>query len=355
MRVDFGEAGRAPEQLRRIFATFARRECHGRTALYERLAEGIAQDDTLIALATHIRRGQPAPNLLLAAVHYLLLGGVAHPLPAWYPDLSAGPPEGDPFPHFRAFCLEHADALLPLLKTRIVQTAQARRCAGLLPAFAVVSREGGGLPLALVEIGASAGLNLLWDRYCYTYSDGQTCGDLTASVQLTTDLRGDLAPPVPAAFPAVAWRVGLDLNPIDVRDAAQTRWLEALIWPDEAGRAELLRQAIAAAQTDPPRLIRGDALETLPAALAEAPPDSTLCVFHSATVNQFGAEGRRRLAELLAEAGRSRPIRVIAMEALSGGEPELRLTRYDAAGSVERLLARCDAHGAWLEWLAADE
>jgi hypothetical protein len=268
------------------FRRFAQRECRV-SPLYERLSLGIADDPEVLAIAARARQGQPVPNLFLAAVHFLLLQGSAHPLAAFYPSVSpAGPSTGDPYPLFRAFCLEHAMAIRQLIATRLVQTNEVRRCACLLPAFSLVTARAPGRPLALVEIGASAGLNLLWDRYGYDYGAAGRYGDMHSPVQITCTLRGALRPPLPAILPTVATRLGLDLHPLDVGDADESLWLRALVWPDEAGRAELLQRALQVAQQDPPSLMAGNALDLLPEVIATMPGEQTLCVFHTHTTNQ---------------------------------------------------------------------
>jgi len=347
--------GRTRAELAKRFLIWAEHECRGRTPLYERLSYAIAADEDLLRLAAQARQGQPVPNLFFAAVQFLLLRGEGPALARWYRTLGGEYlPRSDPFPAFRAFCLEHRDEIAAIERTRIVQTAHARRCALLLPAFELVSRGFGRRPLALVEVGASAGLNLVWDRYGYAYSNGSRAGAVGAAVQLTCELHGPLAPPLPEMLPAVGWRLGLDLHPIDLRDPDEALWLRALIWPDEPGRAELLRQAIAVAAAGQPRLIAGDALETLPAALAAAPPDLPLCIFHSFTLNQFSRDGRQRFAELVTEQARTRDLALIALEALSRATPVPDLTLRIGADAEPRLLAHCDAHGAWLEWLDAE-
>src|SRR5262245_55878285 len=159
------------EALSQRFVRFADQECGAYAPLYDRLARGIADDPELLTIAAHTRSGQQAPLLLLAAVHSLLLSGANHALSAFYPCVTHGAavPPGDPLPAFRAFCRDYRDALLELVSTGLVQTNEPRRCTVLLPAFAAVAHLAGGRPLALIEVGASAGLNLLFDRYGYDY------------------------------------------------------------------------------------------------------------------------------------------------------------------------------------------
>jgi hypothetical protein len=340
------------ERARERFARSVEQEFSGVSPLYARLAAGLAGDPELCALAAQARQDQPLPVFFLGAVHYLLGQEPDQPLAAFYPDLAGeAVAPGDPYPLFHAFCLEHQAALLDLLTTRRVQTNEVQRCACLLPAFGLVAARGGGQPLALVEVGASAGLNLLWDRYGYHYSDGTRLGDAHASVQITCTLRGEHRPPLPATFPPIASRVGLDLNPIDLRDPDALRWLRALIWPEQANRAALLEQAVAVARADPPPLRAGDALVLLPEVFAAIPLDTTLCVWHSYTLNQFPHEAREQFVALLAAESTRRDVYDIWMEGFPGDRPHIRLLAYHAGEQTEQILAHCSPHGYWLEWL----
>jgi hypothetical protein len=340
--------------LAQRFERFAQRECHV-SPLYERLSFGIVEDPELLAIAAQAQPGQPVPNLFLAAVHFLLLQGRQHALTAYYPSLSpATPLATDPYPSFHAFCLEHREKILELISTRLVQTNEVRRCACLLPAFAVVVAHRHGRPLALVEIGASAGLNLLWDRYGYDYREGRRYGDPRSPVQIGCTLRGNRLPLLPVALPPVATRIGIDLNPIDVCDPDAALWLRALVWPDEVGRGELLQQALQIAQQNPPRLLAGNALERLPEVLATIPDDQILCVFHTHTINQFPAEARAILAALLMEHAIERDFYRVSIEWLGREHPRLECVAFESGVKTESLLAHCGSHGEWLEWLGSE-
>jgi hypothetical protein len=144
----------------------------------------------------------------------------------------------------------------------------------LLPAFARLPQ-----PLALIEVGASAGLCLLADRYGYDYG-GQRLGapEPVFACRLGDGLEA------PAVMPRVAWRAGLDLDPVDVRDDEQVAWLEALVWPDQPHRLARLRAAVAVARQAPPRVVAGDLQRDLAALAAQAPRDATLVVFHTAVL-----------------------------------------------------------------------
>ena len=185
------------------FRRFATLEARGASPLYERLALGVADDEGLLALAAQARPEQPAPNVLFASVHLLLLSGVRDDLAAFYPSITdPASARGDPFPHFRRFCHEHADAIAEVLRERRVQTNVVERCGLLLPAFGIIARRSGGKPLALVEVGASAGLNLLWDRYSFDYGGG--VGGAAQHRRYAS--RQSCAEPRSHRFPGKRWR-----------------------------------------------------------------------------------------------------------------------------------------------------
>jgi hypothetical protein len=195
------------ETLSEVFERSAKDEFHSSSPLYERLSNAIAQDAELLALAAQCRKGERIPNLLFAAVHYLLLTGISHPLARFYKSLG-GYFDGreDPFPDFRSFCLDQLERIRDLVTVRMVQTNEVSRCAGLMPLFVVASKGVRNRPLFLVDIGASAGLNLLWDRL--------EAGDKSSPVQIECALIGLNLPPLPLFFPPLAGRVGVDLNPL---------------------------------------------------------------------------------------------------------------------------------------------
>ncbi|NJM05858.1 DUF2332 domain-containing protein [Candidatus Gracilibacteria bacterium] len=332
------------------FHVFVQNTDGGASPLYHHLSARIAEDNALIDLALATRAGQPPPNMLFAAVQMLLLAQDSgrrmqdsEDLAAYYPNLGGErAPDAALFGLFRAFCLRNEERTRELLTTKITQTNEVRRCTLLLPAFATVAARGGKRPLALIEIGPSAGLNLHFDRYGYWYAsveqdaefktqdseaqmaqaqgqDGRQLGLHDSSVQLRTTLRGPHRPPLPATFPAVASRVGVDLNPIDVHDEDAVRWLEALIWPEHTQRFANLKAAIELARRNPPPLIAGDALELLPDLLAALPEDVTPCVFHTFVVYQFPPAARAQLDALLHAAAKRRTIYRIGCEGQRAG------------------------------------
>jgi hypothetical protein len=341
------------ETLSLVFHRFAELECPGMSALYESLCNSIAEDSDVLAIAANARPGQPVPNLFMAAVHWLLMKDANHPVSAYYPDLCLGPAEqGDPYPSFRSFCLKRREEITALISVRLVQTNVVRRCAVLLPAFAEAIGENTRKPLSLVAIGASAGLNLFWDRYAYSYSDGRLWGDPDSPVQLSSVIRGDGRPPLPESIPDVVFRVGLDLNPVDIRDPDAVAWLKALVWPERREEAGILDNAIDLAQDNPPHILAGDALELLPEVLRDVPTDSTLCLYHSHMLNQLSQEARGRFEEIIDQQGSVSDLNLISLEGRAGGHHSaIELTQYKSGVKTTRHLADCDSHGNWIQWL----
>lgn len=326
--------------------------------LYERLTRETAEDQTLLDIAAEAPNDQPPPQLLLAAVHALLLRGSDHRLATFYPTCTEDPVDpstSDPFPAFREFCLAHEEHLREIVSSRRVQTNAVGRSAVLFPAFEHTVRAGAQQPLALVEIGASAGLNLYWDRFRYEYEGYGVYGDRASPVRIESALRGDDEPPLSKTVPDVGYRIGIDVNTLDVTDPVDTHWLRALVIPDQQWRHQRLESAINLVQNDPPRLREGNAIDILPQVLPEVPDDMGLCVFSTHTLYQLNEEQLTDLRELLIEYSRSRPIHWLSNDA--NAENEYMTYRYAALHEEvekDRHLADYDSYGEWVRWLAAN-
>jgi hypothetical protein len=322
--------------------------------LYARFAEGVRRDPELRAFAATAKKGQPHANILFAAVHFLLLRGAQHPLRRFYPDLNDWKTvEGDdPFPAFKDFIESHRAELAPIVASRITNTNEVGRSGMLHAGFSAVAIEAGE-PLNLIEIGPSAGLNLIWDRYGVRYIRGAEIFSVdTPDPALTIDveLRGDKVPPLGLA-PKVASRVGLELNPVNLDDPDARDWLRALIFPEHRLRVERLAAALRAYTDAKPQIRVGDALALLPNALRDAPEHQPVCVYHTYVTYQFSGEMREALDNLLTAAGLRRPVWRLSAEGTLSGENPLTLHRYHDGTRESRQLALCHPHGAWLEWL----
>jgi hypothetical protein len=212
-------------------------EARGRSPQYEELTTAIADDQPILEFLDALPTAKRQPNLLLAAACYLL-GAPA--------DLRA----------LQRLVSDRGGDLARTMLSRRTQTNEAARCATLLPALALLPQ-----PLALIEVGASAGLTLLVDRFSYDYGGRQVVGTDPYAPVLACRPLGPV--PIPAQVPEVAWRAGLDLNPLDVSNDDDIRWLDCLIWPGETGRRERLAAAIETARRNPPQVHQGDLLTDL--------------------------------------------------------------------------------------------
>jgi len=325
--------------------------------LYERLARGVAGDVELLDIAAEAPDGQPPPQLMFAAVHALLLSGRDHRLAEFYPtcvDDPTSPAEADPFPAFREFCLDEENRVRDLVATRRVQTNAVGRSAVLLPAFEHVARiTTAARPLALVEVGASAGLNLFWDRFRFEYEGYGVYGTPDSPVRIESTVRGNRDPPLPERVPDVGYRAGIDLNPLNVTDPADARWLQALVIPDQQRRHERLAAALDLAAADPPRLVEGDALDVLPDLLRDVPVEPVLCVFSTHMLYQLDQDAVDELEGMLREHGHERPVHWLSN--VPSPDAESPVYRHVALRDGERevtRLAEHESYGKWLRWVA---
>lgn len=309
------------------YRTFAEHEVRAISPSYEAICRGVAGDAELCARLDALPPGKQQPNLLLAAVRFL--GG---PVSSW--------------PEFRQFAADRWAEVAATMRARRTQTNEPRRCATLLPVLAALPQ-----PLALLEVGASAGLCLYPDRYSYRYDPaGAELGDGGPLLRCT--VTGPA--PLPEALPEIVWRGGVDLNPLDVTSEDDLRWLESLIWPEETERFALLRQAAAVAAADPPTIVRGDLVTDLAALAEKAPADATLVVFHTAVLAYVDETGRAAFADAVAELAAARPTVWLSNEApgvLAGTDHLPRVPSRFVLARDRQPVAMTGGHGQSLDWL----
>lgn len=342
---------RSLEALALRFRTFAAEECSGESGLnvlsptYEALSYAVAASENLLDLARYCQIGQPIPNLFFSAVKRVLADHPDDDLNDHYARCARdGRPSLGLDKAFGEFCSKHEQAIRALVETRRVQTNEIRRCSYLMPAFGVIANENPDRPLALIDVGASAGLNLLWDSYRYSYSDGSTYGTADSGVLVDADTRTPM-PRMPAQFPRVSFRLGIDLSPVDLSDDEEYRWMMALVWPDHTDRAELLAAARKIWLETPPEIVAGDAVVALPDVLTRVPVDAILCIFHCHTLNQFPVEARAAFHEVLMKESERRTVYHVPSE----GE-RMSVDCIENGQTSTILSARRNAHGRWIEW-----
>ena len=355
------------EELASFYRYLADAEFDGYCDLYAVLARAIADDRALLdRVVTLAPAAKVIPILLFAAVHDLVLADPDAPLAAIY---RGGP--GDPWPAFRSVLDERFDELATLVANRTIQTNEVGRAAVLVPALRTV-HHATTRPLALVEIGPSAGLNLLLDRFGYRYGlpDGTTLatGDPASPVQLTCEVRGPLSPPLHTTAPPIASRQGIDLSPVDVTDPVACRWLEACVWPLVPDRADRLRAALDLARRDVPLLHRGGALDLLVEVIGALPDDVVPVVLSTWVLAYFSPDDRLEVGRVLDAIGATRDLALITGEYPSIApfvdRPDRDATGKDGQGASllgrstwivgnreSRPIAWTHAHGRWIDWL----
>jgi hypothetical protein len=259
------------------FARFARDETPGRSELYGEWATGVAGDRETAALLARIPANRRQPPLVFAVTRLL------------------GVPETT-YADWATWLPAHIDAVITECVRRGLQTNEPLRCAAILPALSTVDG-----PIALLELGASAGLCLYPDRYSYRFDGGADLDppDGPSPVVLESRLSG--RPPL--RMPDVVWRAGIDLAPLAAHDPDDRRFLTSLVWPGETGRAERIEAALDIVAADPPLLIAGDASDpaVLRDAAARAPRDATLVVTTPGVLPHIPFAGRQRLLDALRE------------------------------------------------------
>jgi hypothetical protein len=310
----------------------------------ERISDGSAVGSRLLRWG-----GDPAPLAdglplrLCGGLHFLVRRGDAPALAALYPP--AAMPNADLLWGEIEAVLGDA-ALLPWLD-RPPQTNEVGRSAALMAGLLAVA-EAVPQPMALFELGASAGLNLLLDRYRYRLGDLST-GDPASPLELAPDWLG---PPPPTAAISVVSRAGVDLQPLDARADAER--LLAYLWPDQSQRLAQLKAALAIAGSHPPRIESGDAAEWLERHLPAPRPGVARVVLHSVAYQYFPAASQARVDAAVARAGETAGQSPVAWLRFEKGPEDkafsLRLRLWP--GGEDRLLAWCHPHATWIEWLS---
>ncbi len=347
------------DSLSAVWRWFAETQFAGYSPIYERVALELARNREVLRFATSAPPAAHMPTNLLAAVHYVLLGHPEHPLAEIY----AGRVDADPLPAFLELLDDHRDEVASLLETRRIQTNECGRSALIGPGLTWLARRFEP-PIALVDVGASGGLNLICDRYLLDYQERGATGPRGSPVKIICSVKGG-EPPIAAQLPMITVRTGIDRSPIDLADPDDARWLLACAWPG-TGRIERTAAAIRLAQSDLPEVRRGDANDLLPGVLSELPPKSLAVVVTTWAFAYFSAEDRARFSEILRAASLDRTVAWLSAEgaatvgALADEAHHGNPTEADVLGAVvfhngassPHLLGYVHSHGLWLDWRA---
>ena len=351
-------------ELARRFDAQAR-TAYARAPLNAALASIIARRPALHGLLGHAPDTQQLPVLLLAAIHFLVLDEPEHPLAGWYPNITEHPHAPDDrrlADTLESFVEERSAAVLDIVGSRHVQTNEVGRCSLLLPAFRLVADEFG--EIAHLDVGASAGLNLLLPSFSYRYDGGEPIGPDDSTVKLMCDTRGDSPVDLSSmTVPAISSRCGIDARPIDITDPGEARWLEACCWPDQADRFQRLRAAIDIARQQPPELLMGDAVDSVTTTVERMATRAHPVVSTTWALNYLAAERRSAFVAALDRARTTIDLSWVFAEspALTPELPhdqdlkddhltELTLVTWRDGERTIRHLAETHPHGYWIHW-----
>ena len=365
------------DRIRRRFSEFAAE--YAELPLYATICRHVAEDEDLASLLLAARPGQARPVLWLAALHDLVLRRPESPAAGWYPSVvGAGrTPSGDPWPDVRRTVLDHHDELVTLIGTHGTQTNEVNRAVYLALGLVASTRDVPDRPLALVELGASAGLLLAVDRYAVQLDARDSASappvvlcDPRSSVRCAGRDRSGLASPDGAdalELPPVLGRAGVDLDPVDLADGDAVRWLEACLWPEVPGRVERFRAARDLLRDQQPTVLRADMVDGLPRAVevarSQAGAQAHVVVFSSWALTYLDPSRRTALeAEVRAIARDCALLSWLTAEPAScapGIEPPadvddggtvVGLRRWrDGAERAPLTLGTCHPHGAWVD------
>lgn len=331
MRPVTGNGRRTVKEVADTYRWFGEREARGVSPTFEAWVLGVAEDTEVLAQVVTLPTGKQQPNLVFAAVRWLQPGARS-------------------FEELREVVLTRTGAWRQVVTDRATQTNEAARCALHLPVLAQLPE-----PIALIELGTSAGLCLLPDRWSYRYR-----GDLTADldppdgpspVVLECDTTGPV--PRPRHLPRVMSRTGVDLHPLDVHDDDAMAWLETLTWPEHEERRRRLQAAVAVARSaaEPPvRLLTGglnDRVRELVEAVSE---DVTPVVLHTAVLAYLDEEDRDRFVQTITGL-RCRWLSVEGRAVLPIELPESVPSTAFTVALDGHALAVASGHGHRLTWL----
>lgn len=188
---------------------------------------------------------------------------------------------------FKDFCNVFRDDIIPILKSKLVQTNEVRRCAYLYQIFSLIYSKV-EKTLSLIEIGTSAGLQLLWDKYSYSYGTNEIYGNHNSNVHITSEIKGENTPSsLPKSPPPVTPIIGLNLHINDLKNDEDYLWLKSLIWPEHKERLELFESAANSFRESPVELIEGEGVALLTNGVETLPKDTVICIFHTHIANHL--------------------------------------------------------------------
>ena len=351
--------GRRPTPAE-VYRRFGDLDAAKASPLHQRVAVALSESDEAMRALEAVPARKRHPTVILAALHDVALTGGAPVLAAAY---AAADADAAALAAVETL-LRMTDSIVALAERRRPRTDETGHSAVLYPAIAEAARRVGATAVGLIDVGCSAGLNLTVDRVGIRYSDGQALGDPSSPVQQTASIVGKR--PVPTrALPEVVARVGIDLDPFDVTNPDDARWLRAWLPPDQPERAAMLEAELALAATDPPTLLAGDALEVLPDAFSRVPAKALPVVTTTWALSSFPLQSRLRFLQRLDDASLGRPVAWVSVEGVgvapavptlgdrrASGHSIIGVAVLDGSTLRTEAVGRCWLRGRMLAWLA---
>jgi hypothetical protein len=346
--------------LAELYRRFGEVDAAGASPLYRRVAVALSESEEALRAIAAAPARKRHPTLILAALHDLALADRAPALAAAYAAADGDAAAGVAIDTL----LRMTDSVVAIAARRHVRTDATGHCAILYPAIAEAARRVGAHVVGLIDVGGSAGLNLNVDRVGITYSNGQSLGDPSSPVQQPASVVGGR--PIPMrAMPEVVARAGVDLDPVDVTDPDDARWLRACLSPDQPERLARLEAEMALAAAAPPLLLRGDPVEVVHAAVARVPADALPVVITTWGLSHFPPERRLRFLHHLDEAAARRAVAWVSVEGVgvapaiptlgdryACGHSIIGVAVFDRSARSAEATGRCWSRGRFLEWLA---
>lgn len=347
-------AGRA-RTLAEVYRRFGEVDAPRISPLYGRIAIALSESEEALRVIETAPARRRHPTLVLAALHDLALSGRA-------PALA----EAFASPCAVEVVVGMSDLVLERVVGRKVRRDEGGRHTVLYPAIAEVARRVGAGTVGLIDVGRAAGLNLTVDRVGISYGNGQVLGDAGSAVQVSASVVGDgLVPAV--VMPEVLSRVVVDVDPVDVTDADEARWLRACVAPDQVERLARLEAELALAAAEAPVLLRGEVVEVLPEAIARVPDDVLPVVITTWALSGLDLEGRLRFLQRLDEAAIRRPVAWVSVEGVgvapgmptfgdrrASGHSIVGMGVFEHASFHAKAVGRCWLRGEMLAWLTQD-
>ena len=346
--------------LAQVYRHFAESEDAGNSPLYQRVAVALSGSEEALRAIEAAPARQRHPAVILAALHDLVLAGRAPALAAAYAAADGDAAAGAAI----AALLRLTGEIAATAVRRRPRADETGRSAVLYPAVAGAAHRAGARAVGLIDVGCSAGFDLDVGRVGITYSNGQSLGDPFSPVQVSASIVGNR--PLPErAIPEVVARLGIDVDPVDVTDGDEVRWLRACLPPDRPERLARLDAELALAATDPPVLVQGHAVEVLPDAIARVPADALPVVMTTWALSSFSLETRLRFLQRLGDAAAGRAVAWVSAEGVgvapaiptlgdrrASGHSILGVAVFDGSALHTEAVGRCWSRGRLLAWLS---